>query len=68
MSPITAARLLRLYPAQWRDRYGVEFSALLEDHAFSLRTLFNVASLALEAHMDAPGSNEESFGRLFFAA
>lgn len=56
MSPRTAARLLRLYPAQWRNRYGVEFSALLEDHAFSLRTLFNVVSLALEAHMDAPAS------------
>jgi hypothetical protein len=64
MSPITAARLLRLYPAQWRNRYGVEFSALLEDHAFSLRTLFNVASLALEAHMHALGSTAHRGGAL----
>lgn len=64
MSPTTAARLLRLYPAQWRNRYGVEFSALLEDHAFSLRTLFNVLSLALEAHMDAPVSQDHRGGAL----
>lgn len=58
MSPATAARLLRLYPASWRRRYGAEFAALLEDHPFSLRTIFNVASLALEAHMNALSSTE----------
>jgi hypothetical protein len=42
----------------------VEFSALLEDHAFSLRTLFNVVSLALEAHMHAPGSTDHRGGAL----
>jgi hypothetical protein len=63
-SPATAARLLRLYPAQWRTRYGAEFAALLEDHPFSLGTLFNVLSLALEAHMDALGSTELRGGAL----
>jgi hypothetical protein len=62
MSPITAARLLRLYPAQWRNRYGAEFAALLEDHPSSLRTVFNVLSLALEAHMNALGSTEHRGG------
>jgi hypothetical protein len=64
MSPATATRLLRLYPAQWRDRYGAEFAALLEDHPFSLRTLFNVLSLALEAHMNALSSTEQRGGAL----
>jgi hypothetical protein len=64
MSPAAAARLLRLYPAQWRNRYGAEFAALLEDHPFSLRTLFNVLSLALEAHVDALGSTEQRGGAL----
>jgi hypothetical protein len=64
MSPATAARLLRLYPAQWRNRYGAEFAALLEDHPFSLRTLLNVLSLALEAHMNALGSTEQRGGAL----
>jgi hypothetical protein len=64
MSPATAARLLRLYPAQWRSRYGAEFAALLEDHPSSLRTLFNALSLALEAHMDALGSIEYRGGAL----
>jgi hypothetical protein len=64
MSPATAARLLRLYPVPWRRRYGVEFAALLEDHHFSLRTVFNVASLALEAHMNALGSTEQRGGAL----
>ncbi len=64
MSPSTAARLLRLYPAPWRLRYGAEFAALLEDYPLSLRTLFNLASLALEAHMDAFGSTENRGGAL----
>jgi hypothetical protein len=64
MSPAIAARLLRLYPAPWRVRYGAEFAALLEEYPLSLRTLFNLASLALEAHMDALGSTENRGGAL----
>jgi hypothetical protein len=64
MSPATAARLLRLYPAPWRNRYSAEFAALLEEYPFSLRTLFNVASLALEAHMNALASTEHRGGAL----
>jgi hypothetical protein len=64
MSPATAARLLRLYPAQWRTRYGGEFAALLEEYPLSPRTLFNLVSLALEAHMEAFGSTEHRGGAL----
>lgn len=64
MSPAIAARLLRLYPAPWRRRYGSEFAALLEEHPLSLRTLFNLASLALETRMDALGSTEHRGGAL----
>ncbi len=64
MSPAAAARLLRLYPAHWRTRYGVEFAALLEDYPLSLRTLLNAVSLALEAHLDALGSTENPGGAL----
>jgi hypothetical protein len=51
MSPTTTARLLRLYPSHWRERYGAEFTALLEDHPLSFKTLFDIMSAALEAHM-----------------
>jgi hypothetical protein len=64
MSPAAATRLLRLYPAPWRNRYGTEFAALLERYPLSLRTLFNLASLALEAHMDALGSTKNRGGAL----
>jgi uncharacterized membrane protein HdeD (DUF308 family) len=34
----------KLYPKWWRDRYGVEFDALLEDAGASVQTAFNVFS------------------------
>jgi hypothetical protein len=54
MTPAAASRLLRLYPAAWRQRYGDEFAALLEDHAFSFRTLLDVLWSAAEARLDPP--------------
>jgi uncharacterized membrane protein HdeD (DUF308 family) len=33
---------VKLYPKWWRDRYGAEFDALLEDAGASVRTAFNV--------------------------
>jgi hypothetical protein len=48
-----AARLLRLYPSRWRQRYGDEFAALLEDCPPSIRTSVNVVCGALEAYMNS---------------
>ena len=53
MKPAAAARLARLYPARWRERYGGEFAALLEDHPRSLTVLMDIICSALEAHMES---------------
>ena len=37
----------KLYPPAWRDRYGVEFDALLNEVGPSWRDLFNVLGGAL---------------------
>ena len=41
MRPSTARALVRLYPARWRQRYGAELEALLEDCPMDLRFLFD---------------------------
>jgi hypothetical protein len=41
----------RLYPAQWRQRYGVEFGALLEDSGGGWRALADVLRGALAMRM-----------------
>lgn len=46
--------LLRLYPRPWRERYGVEFGALLEDCSLSPFTVFDVMVGALDAHIAPP--------------
>jgi hypothetical protein len=43
--------LARLYPRQWRARYGQEFDALLEDVNLTWRDVFGVALAALEMRM-----------------
>jgi hypothetical protein len=48
-----AEHLLRLYPARWRERYGEEFAALLEDHPPSIRMAADVLWGALEANMNS---------------
>ena len=46
------ARLLaRVYPRQWRARYGQEFDAMLEDVNLTWRDVFGVALSALEMRM-----------------
>lgn len=45
--------LLRLYPDDWRTRYGDEFEALLEDCPRSPRTLLDVVSGAVDARLHA---------------
>lgn len=47
MNKPLARLLLRLYPRRWRDRYGREFQALLEDEESGLRMMVNVACSAL---------------------
>jgi hypothetical protein len=53
------ARLLRWYPAGWRDRYGDEFAALLrdtiEDGRGSLRLSLDVARAGLALRADDDG-------------
>ncbi len=43
--------LLRLYPRAWRDRYGDEVAALLEQCPFSLGDLFDIIVGAIDAHL-----------------
>lgn len=49
MSGETARRLVRLYPRAWRERYGEEFLAVLEQRPASVSDLFDVALGALDA-------------------
>jgi hypothetical protein len=44
-------RLVRLYPAAWRARYGEEFEALLEAQRFSVRTVLDILLGALDARL-----------------
>lgn len=44
--------LVRLYPADWRARYGDEFLDLLESRPLNLRSAIDVVSGALDAHLD----------------
>jgi len=63
MSP----RLLAgLYPAAWRDRYGVEFQALLKDHPPSAMQLIDIVWGALDAHLfpQAPEGRIAMFTRI----
>ena len=43
--------LVRLYPRDWRDRYGDEFEALLEECLHSPLDVLDVALGALDAHL-----------------
>jgi hypothetical protein len=43
--------LVRLYPAAWRARYGVEFEALLVERPPSARDVFDIAMSALDARL-----------------
>lgn len=43
--------LVRLYPKQWRDRYGAEFRALLDDHPPGLRDALDIIVNAGREHV-----------------
>ena len=47
MNPRLARALVRLYPRAWRERYGVEFGALLEDGPGGVREVLDVMGSAL---------------------
>lgn len=46
--------LISLYPAQWRERYGEEFEALLEDKPPTLSILFDLIKGATKMHLSVP--------------
>jgi uncharacterized protein involved in exopolysaccharide biosynthesis len=51
----TAARfLIQLYPANWRQRYGEEFRALLEDSAPSFSAVLDLMKGAIKMHLSIP--------------
>jgi hypothetical protein len=52
MKAATVSRLLRLYPECWRERYGEEFAALLEEHPHSPKAVLDTVWAAWEAHMN----------------
>lgn len=52
--------LTSLYPRPWRERYGEEFAALIEDLEPSLRTAFNIFTGALSMQIKT-----WSYGSLF---
>ena len=45
--------MARLYPKSWRQRYGAEFDALLDDAKPTWRDGFDVLRRALDMHMKA---------------
>jgi uncharacterized protein involved in exopolysaccharide biosynthesis len=45
---------MRLYPAQWRARYGVEFQYLLDDSRAGWRDLLDVARTGLHLRLTTP--------------
>src|ERR1700758_454349 len=47
MNPRLARMLVRLYPRAWRERYGMEFEALLENGGGDARIFVNVICSAL---------------------
>lgn len=44
-------RLIRLYPRPWRERYGEEFAALLEEQPLTPRNLWDLIGGAVDAHL-----------------
>jgi hypothetical protein len=51
MSPAIRAWLTRLYPLSWRNRYGAEFEALLEECLHSPLDVLDVIFGAFDAHL-----------------
>jgi hypothetical protein len=43
--------LIRLYPANWRRRYGTELEALIDSHPFTPQLAVDLIAGALDAHL-----------------
>jgi hypothetical protein len=59
-------RLVRLYPAAWRGRYGEEFAALLEERPLGPFDVVDIVLGALDAHLRLHGRGADlNQGRAF---
>jgi hypothetical protein len=58
--------LIRLYPLRWRDRYGEEFAAVLNEQRLSVGLVLDVLGGAVDAHLHPQNrtgpTNEENGG------
>ena len=52
--------LLRLYPAQWRERYGEEFGAVLASQRASVGLVVDVLGGAIDAHLHPQFQHSDS--------
>ena len=62
MTTLSSA-LIRMYPREWRSRYGDEMRALLEADRLTLRTIADLIGGAIDARLDpqlATASNGQS--------
>ena len=66
MRPVIAL-LLRCYPARWRERYGDEFAAVLEERPLGPFDVADVLLGALDAHLHLRGLGAASEHRKGFA-
>lgn len=57
MKPDLVKALIALYPRKWRERYGDEFSRMLEDQAITIRAIFDIIVCALYARVCLLGVN-----------
>jgi ribosomal protein L37AE/L43A len=55
-----ATKLLGLYPRRWRERYGSEMAALLEEHRVRLVTIADLVAGAIAARFDPAYHSEEA--------
>jgi hypothetical protein len=51
MTPALARLMTRIYPRNWRERYGDEFEALLQEMGGGISTAFNVLCSAIGEHI-----------------
>ena len=51
---LIARFLICFYPASWRERYGEEFKALLEDSSASASSVFDLLKGALKMQLNVP--------------
>jgi hypothetical protein len=64
MKPKLVKALIALYPRGWRDRYGEEFGAMLEEQPATLKGVLNIIGCALQerAHWLGHGNAGENQG------